>query len=162
MVFFFNVCLWPPAVIIRQQCWPCGLRLGILFLTWQEYNDILIYEYIISINCYHPFIFLTRPVLMFVWYLSNLSVSVSCRRGATSSSPQQLQGSLSLLSLLNKGWTEDLRASTSHISAAPTLHSRHRASKRSRQCCLTTPGQRNVCERVSSDAWLCLSVFGLK
>lgn len=66
---------------------------------------------------HHWFIFLTRLVLMFVWYFSNLSVSLSCRRGATSST-------FVTFVPLNKRWTEDLHASTSHTSAAATLHSR--------------------------------------
>lgn len=58
-------------------------------------------------------------------------------------------------------WGPPLLNST-HLCSAHSSLSPPPVSKSSRRRCLNTPGQRNVCVRVSSDAWLCLSVFGLK
>lgn len=83
------------------------------------FSSNLTEQHMIHIIRYHGFISLTHPVL---FSCLCMCLSLSCRREVSSSSPQQLQTSLSLLSLLNKRWTEDLLNLTHLCNTRSSLH----------------------------------------
>lgn len=152
----YHNCLWQFCDIIRSHC--ClrnsqenlteQLRLHCHFIFSHNKNTII---YIID---------WFSVVLMFVYlreiWVTSLSLSVSCRRGVTSSFTAAAVGKFVNFVPVEqrKNWGPPLLNSTHLCSTHSSLSSRRR--------CLTTPGQRNVCARVSSDAWLCLTVSVLK
>lgn len=104
---------------------------------------------------------------MFVWqvmikqdvWLNLRSPSFSCRKKLTSSSPQQLTWKF-VTPVLGE---EAMNWRHPHVQLHffCIIHSVQPLPASRRSYKIATSGQRNVCVRLSSGVWLCLSIFGL-